>query len=301
VALSRLGRGQALIRSGAIDDGVVLLDEAMAAVDAGGLGPVAIGIIYCAVIEICHEIFDLGRAKEWTAALSDWCASQPELVPFRGECLVRRAEILRLQGDWVDALEEARRAIRLLTGPSAEPGAGAAFYQQAELHRLRGEFPEAEEAYREANRRGRTPQPGLGRLRLAQGRVGDAEAAIRRVLEEAATPAQQSKVLPAYVEIMLAVGDAEAARIGSETLSGIAAELDAPFCTPRPRPPGEPSASRRAIPAPPSASFAPPGRPGRRWTRPTRPPAFRSCSPGRAVSWATRIRRRWSWRGPPER
>lgn len=229
VALSRLGRGQALIRSGSIEEGLALLDEAMAAVDAGGLGPVAIGIVYCAVIETCYEICDLGRAREWTAALSDWCASQPELVPFRGECLVRRSEILRLQGDWPEALEEARRASRLLGGPPPVPAAGAAFYAQAELHRLRGEFAEAEEAYREASRRGRTPQPGLALLRLAQGRTEDAQAAIRRVVEEAVTPAQQWKVLPAYVEITLAAGDIDAARDASEKLAGIAADLGAPL------------------------------------------------------------------------
>lgn len=229
VALSRLGRGQARIRAGAIEDGVALLDEAMAAVDAGGLGPVAVGTIYCAVIQTCHEICDLGRAKEWTAALSGWCSSQPELVPFRGECLVRRAEILRLQGEWRDALEEARRACRLLTGPSAEPGAGAAFYQRGELHRLRGEFAEAEEAYREASVRGRTPQPGLALLRLAQGRIGDAEAAVRRVVEEAATPARQWRVLPACVEIMLAAGDIDAAREAAAALTGLARDLEAPL------------------------------------------------------------------------
>ncbi|MEX2529330.1 MAG: LuxR C-terminal-related transcriptional regulator [Gemmatimonadota bacterium] len=229
MALSRLGRGQARIRAGAIADGLALLDEAMAAVDAGGLGPVAVGTIYCAVIQTCHEICDLGRAKEWTAALSEWCTSQPELIPFRGECLVRRSEILRLQGEWPGALEEARRACRILTRPSAEPGAGAAFYERAELHRLRGEFPEAEDAYREASQRGRPPQPGLARLRMAQGRIDDAEAAIRRVVEEATTLAQQWKVLPAYVEIMLAAGDVDAAREGSEKLAGIADDLGAPL------------------------------------------------------------------------
>ncbi len=229
VALSRLGRGQALVRSGELEAGLGLLDEAMAAVEAGGLGPVVVGTIYCAVVETCHEILDLRRAKEWTAALSDWCASQPDLVPFRGQCLVRRSEILRLQGDWSDALEEARRATRILSAPGAEPGAGKAFYEQAELHRLRGEFEEAEEAYREAGRRGRSPQPGLARLRLAQDRVDDAEAAIRRVVEETATPLDRADVLPAYVEIMLAAGDVEAARAATDELSELAGELDAPL------------------------------------------------------------------------
>jgi len=229
MALSRLGRGQALIRSGAIDDGVALLDEAMAAVDAGGLGPVVVGTIYCAVIETCHEIFDLGRAKEWTAALGDWCASQPDLVPFRGDCLVRRSEILRLQGDWPRALEEARRAGRLLTRPPADAGAGAAFYEQAELHRLRGQLEASEKAYREASGRGRAPQPGLALLRLAQGRVDDAAAAIRRVVEEAATPSEQARVLPAFVEIALAAGYVDAAGEAADTLSRIAGELDAPL------------------------------------------------------------------------
>lgn len=229
MALSRLGRGQALIRSGAIDDGVALLDEAMAAVDAGGLGPVTVGTIYCAVIETCHEIFDLGRAKEWTAALGDWCASQPDLVPFRGDCLVRRSQILRLQGDWPDALEEARRAARLLTRPPADTGAGAAFYEEAELHRLRGRLEEAEKAYREASGRGRAPQPGLALLRLAQGRTDHAAAAIRRVVEEAGTPSERAEALPAFVEIMLAAGDVDAAGEAADTLARIAGELDAPL------------------------------------------------------------------------
>ncbi|HEX6070369.1 MAG TPA: response regulator transcription factor [Longimicrobiaceae bacterium] len=228
-AFARHGQGRALLRMGDTDEGVTLLDEAMAAVEAGEVTPLAAGDIYCSVIEGCHEIFDLRRAQEWTAALTRWCESQPDLVPYRGQCLVRRSELLQLHGDWPEAIGEVQRACECLLRPPPQRAVGAAFYQRAELHRLRGEFAEAEEAYREASQWGRRAEPGLTQLRLAQGQTDVARAAIQRAADETTDRRRRAALLPAYVEVMLAARDFPAARRAADELKEIAGDLDAPL------------------------------------------------------------------------
>jgi DNA-binding CsgD family transcriptional regulator len=222
-ALAAHHQGECLIRLGRLDEGLGLLDEAMVAVTAGELSPIVAGIVYCGVILACQDAHDVRRAREWTAALSAWCARQPELIAFTGRCLVHRAEILQLGGELTDALEEARRAAERCLRGENPGGAAEAWYRQGEIHRLRGQFGAAEAAYREANGLGREPQPGLALLRLVQGEPDTAASTIRRVIAETRTAAARSAILPAYVEIMLAVGDVAAAGGACRELEALAA------------------------------------------------------------------------------
>jgi class 3 adenylate cyclase/DNA-binding CsgD family transcriptional regulator/HPt (histidine-containing phosphotransfer) domain-containing protein len=226
LTFARLALGQARVMRGEAREGIALFDEVMAAVTAEEVYPVVAGIAYCQVIDTCQRLFDLRRAREWTAALTRWCDAQPGLVPFRGNCLVHRCEIMQLQGAWPDALDAAQRACNMLSGWDSF---GAALYQLGELHRLRGEFDEAEEAYRRASQAGRQPEPGMALLRLAQGRVDAAAAAIRRVMHEAEDPFMRSTALPPYIEVMLASGDRAAARRAAHELAQTAANVGAPY------------------------------------------------------------------------
>jgi DNA-binding CsgD family transcriptional regulator len=221
-ALAGHEHGHILIRLGRIEEGLTRLDEAMLAASAGELSPIVTGIVYCGVILACQEAHEVRRAREWTAALTQWCRRQPEMVAFTGRCLVHRAEIIQLEGAWEEALTEARRAAeRCLEGENV-PAAGEALYRQGELHRLSGDLEAADDAFREASAHGREPQPGLALLRLAQGSADTAVAAIARSLEEAVEPGRRVALLPACVEIMLATGDTAAARRASAEIERLA-------------------------------------------------------------------------------
>ena len=224
-ALAAHVQGIALNRLGRFDEGFRLLDEAMLAATGGELSPVVTGVVYCGAIAGCEEAYELRRAHEWTAALALWWEGQPDLVAFTGRCLAHRAEILQLRGEWVDALEEAQRARERCERAMNQLAAGQAAYQEAEVLRRQGEFTAADAAYRDANALGREPQPGLALMRLAEGDARAAGASLRRALAETVPPLERSRLLPAYVEVTVALGELEQAREASRELGETASEF----------------------------------------------------------------------------
>jgi len=228
LALARHGQGRVLLVQNRTTEGFAMLDEVMVSVTCGEVDPIISGVVYCSVLSACHDLFDLRRAKEWTTALTAWCDAHPDML-FRGECLVRRSEMLQLQGAWDEALAEAEQACARIHERSPARDAGISPYRAAELYRLRGDFQKAEEMYRRASQAGRNPHPGLALLRLAQGQPEAAAVAIRHELQEKRSSAARAETLRAAVEILLATKDIAAARSAAQELTAVASAVNAPF------------------------------------------------------------------------
>jgi DNA-binding NarL/FixJ family response regulator len=216
-------QGRALIAQGRIADGLALLDEAMTCVLAGELAPLYTGWVYCSVILACKDLADLQRASEWTEAAKSWCEALPATTPYsQGLCRIYRGEVLALRGAWAEAETELRRAHQQLL-PHKPQGAAEASYGVGEVLRRRGDLAGAEQAFVRAQQLGWDPQPGMALLRLAQGRVEAAAAALRSAL---ASPMVdrfgRARLLAAQVEVAIAAGALDDARSAARELATIA-------------------------------------------------------------------------------
>ncbi len=225
LVLSRLSIMHALVMQGDRAEAIRLADEIMVAVGAEETSAAVVGIAYCSAIGACLTVRDVGRAREWTDVLSRWCEARPDLVPYRGQCLVHRAQMKTWGGDWPGAVDEAMHAERLLRGPPA----GDAAYQLGEVHRLMGHLDDAAQHFRRANSLGRRPEPGLSRLRIAQGRADAAVTSLRRLCAEPCTPEDASELLDVLVDAQLAMGAVDAAYACAEELRRVAAGIDTPL------------------------------------------------------------------------
>ena len=218
-------QGSVLIAQGEAAEGRLLLNEASTAALAGELDPFSTLTVYCNTIGACRDVADFESAGEWTERAFDFCDAN-SAVAFPGMCRVNHAEVMKFKGRFTEAQELADRAGRELRGWLPRV-AGAAFYELGEVRLRLGELVQAEQAFREADEFGRTPEPGLSLLRLAQGNVKGALASIRRAArDESPTLPTQARLLPAAVDVAVAAGELDEAAGYAERLESIAEAFD---------------------------------------------------------------------------
>jgi class 3 adenylate cyclase len=223
-ASAQASLGSLKIASGATADGFALMEEASIAAVSGDLSPFESGVTACRMIGACRDLRDYRRATEWIEATERYCDRQ-SLEGFPGICRIHRAEVAAVGGNWERAESELVRATTELEAYQATPPQADGFYAIGDIRRLRGEFEAAETALRDAHQRGRSPQPALALIRLAQGNVRAAAAMINAaVAEETWDRWARARLLPSQIEIAIAAGDLGRARLAvdelKETVSG---------------------------------------------------------------------------------
>jgi class 3 adenylate cyclase len=217
--LGALEKGGALIQLGQVDEGLTLLDQAMARAVSGLLGPWASAASYCGTISTCAALGDYPRAAEWIEEVQRRPSARSSEFP--GDCRVHRAEVLHQRGNWSEAEVEAARACdELETWDLAHVAVG--LYELGVLSLRRGDVPAAEHAFRQVEELGGSPEPGRATLQLLRGRPEAASVALEDALETSDNVLVRARLLPVATEAALALGDMDRARRHVDELEEIA-------------------------------------------------------------------------------
>jgi DNA-binding NarL/FixJ family response regulator len=230
-AVSLLGRAQ--VAAGRCEEGLLLLEEAMAGAAGGQVRNIhTLAEAYCNLIIASTDVGDWQRATEW-CELVDTFARTHEAAPLFGTCRSVHADVLLATGHWV----EAERALEtsLATHARYVPEMGmSSIASLAELRVRQGRLSEAETllAGREENP---SSLRALALLRIAEGRPGAAVALLERGLLHHGTRSVMgsSQLLATLVDARLACGDLAGARAAVGELAGLATDSDIRLVTAR--------------------------------------------------------------------
>jgi ATP/maltotriose-dependent transcriptional regulator MalT len=228
VAMGVFFEGRSRIKQARVKEGLALLDEAMVDALSDMLNPFWTGAIYCGLMDACHELVDLRRAREWTDATRRWCEPLPVSNLYPGICRVHQAQVLQVQGSWDEAELEAAGACQDMLGVDKFAVADG-YYELGEIRRLRGDLGGAEEAYDKAHEFGKDPQPGLALVRLAQRRTDAAMTSIATALAASSgSDLEKAPLHAAQAQIALAAGDVDVAEHAAAELARTASSFDSP-------------------------------------------------------------------------
>jgi DNA-binding CsgD family transcriptional regulator len=220
-ALSVVGRAR--VEAGHTEDGLLLLEEALAGAAAGRVMNVhTLAEAYCNLIIASTSTGDWARATEWCEQV-DAFARAHDTAPLFGTCRGVHADVLLATGHWLEA-EQALETSLVTHARYVPEMAQPSVASLAELRVRQDRLVEAE-----ALLAGREENPSalrvLALLRMAQRREDAAVALLERALRHGAGGVvATARLLADLVDARVAVGDVEGARETAGQLGDLGAE-----------------------------------------------------------------------------
>lgn len=218
-ALSLLGR--AVVTSGRRDEGLMLLEEAMAAASSGRVRNVhTLAEAYCNLIEGCAGAGEWERGAEWCGLVEEFARTH-RTAPLFGACRAIHADVLLATGHWPQA-ESALQAALDTHARYVPEMSGPAIATLAELRVRQGRLLDAERLLA-----GGLEQPvrlrPMALLRLAEGRPGEAVTLLEQALCAATDhPLRAAQILAPLIDARLACADPHGAAAAAAELRTLA-------------------------------------------------------------------------------
>ena len=217
-ALSLLGRAE--VSAGRREQGVRLLEEAMAAASAGRVRNVhTLAEAYCNLITACTNAGDWELATEWCQVVDDFARTH-ETAPLLGACRTIHADVLLATGHW----PEAERALQSALDTHARYLPHMAAPTVASLAELRVRQGRLHDAHKLLAGREEHPASlrALALLRIAENEPDAAVALLERGLSATDGDAMRAtQLLAPLVDARLARGDLDAARAAAGELAAL--------------------------------------------------------------------------------
>ena len=217
-ALSVVGRAR--VEGGHIEDGLLLLEEALAGAVGGRVRNVhTLAEAYCNLIIASTSTGDWARATEWCEQVDSFARAH-RTAPLFGTCRGVHADVLLATGHWPEA-EQALETSLATHARFVPQMAGPSVASLAELRVSQGRLPDAE-----ALLAGREEDPTalrvLALLRMAQGRPASSASLLERALRHRSSGVLgTARLLAALVDARVGLADLDGAEQAARALAGL--------------------------------------------------------------------------------
>jgi ATP/maltotriose-dependent transcriptional regulator MalT len=224
--------GGVFIVTGRIEEGLVLIDEALAAACAGELAEIAtVDSIFCLFFWACELVNDIPRAEQWMRRAAELMRRHQVAGAF---CRAHYGGILTAAGRWVEAEAQLVESTRLFDGGMPRT---AAVIRLADLRLRQGRLEEASQLLD-----GLDTHPDavrtLAALHLARGEATRARDLLERCTASADDAAPRvgetsmiGPLLALLVDAHLAEGEIEGADRAAQRLDRLAQAQRGPYLT----------------------------------------------------------------------